>query len=286
MRHLLSTFLLGLLAACGGGTNENSRDLDNAAPLAAEMGTVTANPKEKTLANLHSASVGNTNSSTVKILALNLASEHRVSRTVYEYVYLVKIENSGSSLTDVKIALTGAGPGTMVVDGLVSVNTLAAGVTVTPTDTIAIRQDRTLPFQPTELIWSITGSTVPPSSSIGGNDADADGTRDDVQAFIVGTYGATPQIKDALLQLASGLQLAITAADSSSLNAARVARRDAGLCLIDSVSDPALAQRLVNEVKLRQWDSPERFAAELRFSDSLAGTVESPLPTAMRSTCR
>lgn len=38
---------------------------------------------------------------------------------------------------------------------------MPAGATVTSSDTFTIRQDRTVPFNPANLQWSITGTPVP-----------------------------------------------------------------------------------------------------------------------------
>ena len=92
--------------------------------------------------------------------ALVLTAERRVSRTVYEYDYRLRVANAGGPLTGVTVALVGTGAGTQVVDGTALAGTLAAAAVATTSDTITIRQDRTKPLQLNQLSWQFAVAPV------------------------------------------------------------------------------------------------------------------------------
>jgi hypothetical protein len=92
--------------------------------------------------------------------ALVLTAERRVSRTVFEYDYRLRVANAGGPLVGVTVALVGTGAGTQVVDGTALAGTLAAAATATTSDTITIRQDRTKPLQLNQLSWHFAVAPV------------------------------------------------------------------------------------------------------------------------------
>ena len=105
----------------------------------------------------------------VIVTGITKVSETRVSRTVYDYVFQVTFKNNSSGpQSGLAATLTGAGTGTTIIKGSVRVGDLAAGASVTPQDTITLRQDRTFPFNLTALVWNINVSWVinPSSNSV------------------------------------------------------------------------------------------------------------------------
>jgi hypothetical protein len=92
--------------------------------------------------------------------ALVLTAERRVSRTVFEYDYRLRVANAGGPLVGVTVALVGTGAGTQVVDGTALAGTLAAAATATTSDTITIRQDRTKALQLNQLSWHFAVAPV------------------------------------------------------------------------------------------------------------------------------
>lgn len=85
-----------------------------------------------------------------------LINKQRVSRTVYEYTYRANITNNGSKdVQNVTATVTSADPNTTVVDGDLNFGNVAAGATVTSTDTFSIRHDRRYPMDWSKLVWSI-----------------------------------------------------------------------------------------------------------------------------------
>ena len=91
-----------------------------------------------------------------------LVSTDRVSRTEFAYTYRARVINAGSvDMLGVTATLTSHSPKTVVVDGDLTFGTVPAGVTVTSSDTFTIRQDRTVAFNPADLVWQISGMPVP-----------------------------------------------------------------------------------------------------------------------------
>ena len=158
-RWLRETLLLCIalgLASCGGGDSQGtgSNQAMRAAIIAVPAPSVT-------------------------VTGITKVSETRVSRTVYDYVFQVTVKNNGSGpQSGVTATLTGVGTGTTIIDGTVQVGDLAAGATVTPQDTITLRQDRTYAFNSAALIWQVTASsnsTTTVINSGGGTATSADG---------------------------------------------------------------------------------------------------------------
>ncbi len=94
------------------------------------------------------------------VTLLTRLSEKRVGRTLFEYVFQVTVKNGTEPQTGVIVALTGAGPGTTIVDGAVDVGELAPRATVTPDDTITLRHDRALPFAANALVWLVSSGNL------------------------------------------------------------------------------------------------------------------------------
>ena len=136
------------LVACGGGSS-NSVSSD-AAPSAAEA--VTAHKLSAVSSDGVAASA--------TVLGLTQVAERRVTRTVFDYDFKVTVQNGAIAQNGLVAKLTGAGTGTTILDGNVQVGSLAAGASVTPGDTITLRQDRSQPFVPAALVWSVSGTPV------------------------------------------------------------------------------------------------------------------------------
>lgn len=100
----------------------------------------------------------------VAVTGISKTGETRVGRTVFDYVFQVSFKNNGSeALSDVSATLTAVGAGATIVDGTVLFSSIGAGASVTPADSITIRQDRSVPFNPAALVWTITASSTPPA---------------------------------------------------------------------------------------------------------------------------
>lgn len=96
------------------------------------------------------------------VTGMQLLSEKRVSRTVFDYTYRITIQNDTIVRQDVVAHLATAGKGTSIVDGDVSVGRLAPNQQVSPDDTVTLRQDRLVPFDQAALTWTFSGHDVIP----------------------------------------------------------------------------------------------------------------------------
>ena len=125
------------LAACGGG-NPSAEGDGNSAPKKAISAVNTA--------------------SSASVIAVTKVSETRVSRTVYDYVFKVTVQNGNLAQIGILANLTAVGSGTTIVDGSVVVGEIAANAAATPTDTITLRHDRAFSFDQAALRWNVTST--------------------------------------------------------------------------------------------------------------------------------
>ena len=124
------------LAACGGGGSTN------------DAGTVDATKQAL------SAVVA----PGVSVIAVTKVSETRVSRTVYDYVFKVTVQNGNLAQMGVTANLTAVGTGTSIMDGSAVIGDMNANALLTSTDTITLRHDRTFAFDQGTLRWSVTST--------------------------------------------------------------------------------------------------------------------------------
>ena len=168
--------LIALLSACGGGgggsaapgsETASATDQQAGAPAgAAQSRAVISSAIGSVVAVANTVLIAQVSAVDVKVKSLIKASETRVSRTVFDYVFRVELVNAGGALTNVKATVTATGDGTTIIDGSIVVGDMAAGQTTTPSDTITLRHDRTKAFDSAALVWGFTsetggGSTVP-----------------------------------------------------------------------------------------------------------------------------
>lgn len=133
-----ATVIGGLVTACGGGEEQPPARVSQQTVLLG--GTVSTNVAEP-----------------LTVVKLQKINESRVSRTVFEYTFQISIANSrGTAAFNVAALLAGAPNGVEIVDGSVLAGTIEAGSTITPTDVIVLRQDRTIPFNAADLAWKIS----------------------------------------------------------------------------------------------------------------------------------
>jgi pectate lyase len=101
----------------------------------------------------------------LNVVSLTKLSETRIDRTNYDYVFAVTVQNGSQAITGAEETLTASGVGTSIIDGNVVIGDLAAGEQVTPSDTIKIRHNRSLPFDASAFVWTASGTAVASSSS-------------------------------------------------------------------------------------------------------------------------
>ncbi len=98
----------------------------------------------------------------------DLVSEQRITRTIFEYTYRARVRNSGNPgarlLTGVTGTVSSLSPSTTVVDAQITVGTILVRGQVITSDTFSFRQNRTLPFNPSNLRWTFAGTIVAPTA--------------------------------------------------------------------------------------------------------------------------
>lgn len=141
-QSVFASFFAVVLTACGGSYESIPNSNKSNISLASVVGATAA-------------------VSQFEVVALEKVSEKRVSRTIYDFTYRIRIRNNGAgTANNVNAILANVPFGTSIVDGLVSAGTINAGATLIPSDEIVLRIDRTIPFKPTDLVWDIKSSTM------------------------------------------------------------------------------------------------------------------------------
>lgn len=279
----LSTVMVlsaGLLAACGGGSDPGSQSM-------AETG------RKQALAVQAAASAE------LQVVELVKVSEVRVSRTVFDYTFQVRVRNTGrTAYTNVALTLTAVGAGASVRDGAVALGTIAAGADVLANDTVTIRQDRTQAFNAAAVVWQIEGTadsspqaqlaaleaagTIPTlerGGVLAGIDTNSNGVRDDVEAYITAKYPDAPQ-RAAALQAASALQAAlfVNVQDVAAAKIVSLRVTSAARCIFSRFPGPPNSQhpaRVMKELEGVTTNTKARLLAYLAYNKALDGTSSS-----------
>jgi gamma-glutamyltranspeptidase / glutathione hydrolase len=147
--------LLALLQACGGAGDSTSATA-TATAAATTVEAATAARRQALAAAAEPVGVA----ASASVTGITQIAERRITRTVYEYEFKVAVLNGAIAQSDISARLTTVGTGTSIVDGQVAVGDLAAAASTTPSDTITLRHDRSLPFQPAALRWTLSGTPV------------------------------------------------------------------------------------------------------------------------------
>ncbi|OWQ90274.1 hypothetical protein CDN99_12935 [Roseateles aquatilis] len=269
-----------LLAACGGGDANNSAKAQS------------SDARARATAAVAPAAVA---ADEIKVVDLIKVSETRVSRTEFDVVFQVRLRNTGShSWRDVSLTLSAVGAGATIRDGAVVVGNVGASAELTPADTITLRQDRTKSFDIASLVWQVSGtaSDTPADQlaaledsgaipklergpTIGGVDADGNGVRDDVDAWIASRYPAGVQ-RAAAVQAARALQASLLV-NPQDLPAAKEASRRityAANCVFTRFPAGGAIEpsRVMRELEGVTTNTKPRLLAYLAYNKALDGT--------------
>ena len=103
------------------------------------------------------------------VVGYQLVSKTISGRTTMDYTYRIQVQNDATALKDVGATVVSSNAATVIIDNSVTVGALAASTLVTTVDTFSLRQDRLKPFEPTALVWTLTGTPAvgPPPSGDG-----------------------------------------------------------------------------------------------------------------------
>ena len=94
-----------------------------------------------------------------------LVSSKRISVTDFEYVYKAQVTNTGPALRNVVGTVISTNVATTIAEGTLSFGDLAQGGVATSIDTFTFRQNRSLPFDVTKLVWTVSGTPAAPIQS-------------------------------------------------------------------------------------------------------------------------
>ena len=102
------------------------------------------------------------------VSALQTLSETRIDRTVFEYVVTASLTNSATTLAKGIVAtVRSTSATTTIMENKLVFGDAAGGTTVTTQDTIILRHDRAVPFDPAVLRWTTAAvSDGPPIKSV------------------------------------------------------------------------------------------------------------------------
>ena len=142
--------MTSILASCGGGNvnggPEQTQSLEIEIPNST-IQLVTAN--------------SDTGDSGIRVTGITKVREARVSRAIYDYEFKVDLQNSTRDLyANITAQVSGAGKGTLVIDGTARLDELSATSSSSASDTIVLRHDRTQPFDIKAIKWDIRGAKV------------------------------------------------------------------------------------------------------------------------------
>lgn len=96
---------------------------------------------------------------------LNLVATNRVSRTQFDYTFVLTVRGNTKNYSSGSFTATTDAPGTVVMDGAVNTGPIEAMRSLRPADTITLRQDRQFEFDKSRLKFSFTGTIADSSIS-------------------------------------------------------------------------------------------------------------------------
>ncbi len=171
-----------------------------------------------------------------EVTGQQLVSSVRTGRTSIDYTYRITVRNGTPALSAAQATLQSSSPATQVLKASVLLGDLAAGATLTSTDTFVIRQDRSVAFNPASLLWTVSGASIagPSTMELGLS-----------EPFVApdGSISVSPTVRDAggALLDNDGLQFSVSVAPLG------VVSGNAPVITGMSVSFPKLVKRLLDQ---------------------------------------
>jgi hypothetical protein len=98
------------------------------------------------------------------VTGTTLVSSTRVGRTLFDYNYTVTVKNGAPGIGAATVTVASHSPATVILKGTVQLGDLSADTTTVSTDVFTIQQDRTVPFGPDTLSFTVQGITTTSTS--------------------------------------------------------------------------------------------------------------------------
>lgn len=147
-------FSVTLLTACGGGSSADMK-------RTAEAGHSRAYALNVAAAGSRAAEAVVASPTELQVLSVVKVAKVRISRTVFEYSFQVRVHNPGSVAYDnVVLRLASVDAGASIRDDTVAMGSIPAGAELLSEDTVVIRQDRLQGFDPAAWVWQIDATPV------------------------------------------------------------------------------------------------------------------------------
>ena len=94
------------------------------------------------------------NAEELSVDARQLVAKQRVGRSFFNYTYTATVTNSGPGKQNVVATVTSLSPNTVIVEGTLTLGTIAASATILSTDTFTFRQNRRVLLNPDDLVYT------------------------------------------------------------------------------------------------------------------------------------
>ncbi len=229
-----------------------------------------------------------------------LISSKRITRVIFEYTYKAKIANAGlNDVSGASAQVRSLSNNTKIIGDTITFGKIPGGTTVTSNDTFTLTQDRTFPFNPTDLVWAISPdiTVMTPqqriqsledqgalpklerSTDVQGPDINNNSIRDDIETYIATNYTSTTQ-RTAAEQFARVMQAAmlVDKADIAAAKAIALQGSKAVNCIYSRFDGNAGSKQpaaVVEELKSVSTNTKARLLAYLAYSKALDGTAGS-----------
>lgn len=229
-----------------------------------------------------------------------LISSKRITRVIFEYKYKAKITNSGlNDISGASAQVRSLSNNTKITGDTITFGKIPKGTTVTSNDTFTLTQDRTFPFNPADLVWTISpdAAIMTPqqriqsledqgalpklerSTDVQGSDINTNGIRDDIETYIATNYTSSTQ-RAAAEQFARVMQAAmlVDKTDIAAAKAIALQGSKAVNCIYSRFDGNAGSKQpaaVVEELKSVSTNTKTRLLAYLAYSKALDGTAGS-----------
>lgn len=121
---------------------------------------------------------------TIETSSIELVSSSRSSRTTLDYTYKATFTNNGANASNVTGIVNSTNAAVQVIEGTVVIGDIPTNTPTTSDDTFTIRIDRTVPFNPDDLLWTFD-SFKPISIDIGASEVILDEGENINQSYTV-----------------------------------------------------------------------------------------------------